>query len=259
MPIMSSPSVKPEFHSDRVVRCTSSVLDELSSKEKDAFDELRRKFQEKMERTPSDNTLLRFLLLSEFNVDVALKVLPTFYKEWEKFNKASDEQMLREIKTGKWRLGGKDNQGRQIVHFHYHLHHPKQFPIEVTVKTILVVMDMLLEELQVCKDGIVWICWMENSGWSNFDLASEKYFTELFLSFDPIAWGMMSRMVLVNSPWYVWMAMKLMKPFLTKELLERVVFMSTPELVREYSREVLDQDEESLESRVSEGSLLMWS
>ena len=190
----------------------------------------------------SQRVLERILRLAKFQLAPAVKVCKELDRIWKELEVITDEKILEEVDTHKLVFGGKDNQGRRIIHFYYKLHDPKQFSIENTLKFFLLMMDIALDEVDVQDHGIAMICWMAGSGWNNFDFASEKAFTDLFNSFDPLSLNMMSKMYLVDSPWYVWVAMKLMRPFITEETYKKIETISSQQLHAMFSADQLQEN-----------------
>ena len=214
----------------------------LSESELAAFEEFRSEFDPEKQYT--DRSLVRFFFLAKGNTKDATEYARKFYTIWnEEKEKADDKTVLEEIKTKKMTFGGFDSEGRRIVHFHYHMHDPKQFPLASTMKLFFMLMDIALDSRETAENGMVFICWMRNSGWSNFDLASEKYFTESITALSPMSLNMMNQMIMVDSPWYVWAAMKLCAPFITKEIKEKLFMLSEAELRAKFPKEALTEND----------------
>jgi hypothetical protein len=234
----------------------NSYLARLTSEERTKFAEFKTLVDPDNART--NRVLIRFLVLCKYDIKQAAEVLRKFDDTWNSVNKeASDAKALDEIATRKMVFGGLDPQGRQIVHFHYHLHDPSQFPAVNSLKMFMLLIDVALDSEVTLKQGMIFLCWMKGSGWSNFDLASEKIFMEAIYSFAPMSYHMLAKMVLIDSPWYVWAVMKMMQPFITSELRAKLQFASKDEVTREYGEEALKEMDSFYES-VSAGSNAKW-
>ena len=227
-------------------------MSELTEEQKRIYNEFRTRADPN--NIHSQKVLERILRLSKFDLERAIKVSSEFDKVWKDLEGVPEEQVLQELGENKLIFGGKDNLGRRIIHFHYKLHFPKQFTIQCTLKLMLLMMDVALDDVEVQNNGIVVICWMEGSGWNNFDLASERAFTEIIHSFEPLSSNMLSKMILVDSPWYVWVAMKLMKPFLTDELSKKIETVSSKDLRTMFSADQLKENNILRDSLVSNKS-----
>ena len=191
-----------------------------------------------------DRILRRFFFLADRNPKLAVECANKFYSTWYGIDEAADlNKVLEEVATNKMFFGGLDKKGRRIVHFHYHMHDPTRFPVENTMKLFFLLMDVALDAKVTAEQGMVFICWMRNSGWSNFDLASEKLFTAVIDSMAPMSLKMMNKMIMVDSPWYVWVAMKLMAPFISPEVREKLAMVSEVELRSKFSKEALEKND----------------
>lgn len=191
------------------------------------------------EKTFSDKILLRFLILTKLNVQNAATAARKFTKLWEEYKKPSNKGVAAELETSKYRIGGKDKHGRRIVHMYYAKHLPSDFSLATSMKTIFVLLGKLLEDPEVCENGATWVVWMEGSGWKNFDLESEKFFVSLYEDMKFIGDHLMSEMIMVDSPWYVSLMMKLMNPFLSEDVKRRLALITSGELSRRYERSAL--------------------
>jgi hypothetical protein len=200
----------------------AQYLANLTPEEHNKFGKFKELVDPENKRT--SRVLLRFLNLSKFDIDRAAAAFRQFDKMWSEIKEAPDDLTKQELATRKVLFGGLDSRGRRIVQFHYKLHDPSKFPPSSTLKLFLLMMDVALDCETTQKAGMVYICWMEGSGWSNFDLASEKVYADCVYSFAPLSYEMMGKMILVDSPWYVWAVMKIMSPFITPELRSRLHF-----------------------------------
>jgi len=184
----------------------------------------------KEEQIPQD-VLVRIFILSDKKLETAVRCGETFLRLWYKANQEGDlTKVIEEVQSNMVTIGNKDHKGRLIIHFHYHKHDPKLFAIETSVKMFFLLADIMLRDRVALEEGVICVCWMKNSGWRNFDLGYEKIFTELIISLSPMSYKLMHKVILVDSPWYVWIAMKLMSPFLTKEISDTLLMCSEQEL-----------------------------
>ena len=167
------------------------------------------------EEKRSVNVLLRFLYIAELNISRAIELVNIFDDVWSKVDKAaSDEDVLRELKTGKYAKGGVDIQGRGVMQIYVKEHIPSDFEVAVMIKTLFLVMDMVLSDIETAKGGLVWVCHMEGSGWNNFNLQLQKEFANLFKVFGSSALKMCGSVNIVDSPWWISGALVLCRPFI---------------------------------------------
>mmetsp|Transcript_14461 Transcript_14461/g.56857 ORF Transcript_14461/g.56857 Transcript_14461/m.56857 type:complete len:312 (+) Transcript_14461:39-974(+) len=175
--------------------------------------------------------LARGFIMCKCDVENALAVGQEFDRLWSHYEPlASREDLLKEVRTGKMRFGGHDKKGRRIVHFHYALHDPKAQSLDCTCKFFFTFVDVLADDIKALRNGALFVCWMENSGWSNFDLPSEIRFIELYKTFVAQDVNILEFCIMVNSPWYVKLAEKLVFPFLSEKLAKMYCFMTLQEL-----------------------------
>ena len=206
----------------------------------------------------SEESLRKLFYLADGKVELAVDCSKRFYALWEKIHQNTEpKRVIEEVATKKFVFGGLDEHGRRIVHFYYKMHDPKQFPLDNTMTMFMEVMDVALSNKETATNGMVFICWMKDSGWSNFDLASERYFTETITSLEPMSLKMMNQMIMVDSPWYVWAAMKLMSPFLTQDLKAKLFMYSEQELREKFSKEALEPNDIFLET-ISAENYVPW-
>ena len=229
------------------------ILPTLKEEERAAYEE----FKQKVGDGISDFVCLRYIALTKFKVPEAIKVKETMEKYLDELRDVPEEDVIREIKTNKMVFGGRDDQGRRIIQFHYKLHDPKAQAFTCTLKYYLYLMDIALSDWESIKSGMTVICWMEGSGWSNFDFSGQIKMNEMFLSFMPMSLNMLGRSVLVDSPWYVKIAMTMMKPFMAAETLEKVMMCKAEDLPNFYNEEALATNTIFLDS-VEQNLLTRW-
>lgn len=73
------------------------------------------------------------------------------------------------------------------MHCFAELHVPADFDVDVMVKTSFLVMDMVMTDPGAAKNGLLWVCWMQNTGWRNFDVSYQRKIVEVFEVFGATA------------------------------------------------------------------------
>lgn len=107
------------------------------------FELFKAKFPEQ-----STNTLARFLIAREGNVENASTLLSN-HLVWRKENlPALKETCIAEFETGKAYIRGTDLQGHPILHFHTYLHDPYDRHIEELIRMTLFVFETALRKLE---------------------------------------------------------------------------------------------------------------
>jgi hypothetical protein len=212
-------------------------VEEIKAKLTEEQLELYEEFKRKADVPNGKHTelvLLRYLGVCKFEVEVALKVKSKFKFEeyFTKFSEEVDEtELTNAIKSKKLKFGGKDSEGRRIVHFYFRHQDPKAQSIECSLMLHMVLMDIMLDDWDVITKGCTTVCWMDGTGWSNFDFTLQQRYMELFKEFLPFSTNMMGTCYLVNSPWYVRLAINLMKPLIPKEeAMEKYIVCSSEQL-----------------------------
>lgn len=224
----------------------------LTEEQRQLFHEFKEQCR-KEESLVSDKSLIRYLTLCKFDIKDAMKVKQTLEGYKKEFADISDELIIKEIKTNKILFGGRDKDGRKIIHFNYKLHIPSDQPINCTMKYFLYMMDLALDDATSVKSGFTFICWMEGSGWQNFDFQAEIKMNHIFNSFSPMTLNMLGKIYLVDSPWYVRFAMAMMRPFVAKEVMDKLVLCTNEDLVNHIPAESLATNDEFLESVEKKG------
>ena len=187
----------------------------------------------------SEGVLLRYLGLCKFDVEAAISVKSKLEEHYNALStKVSDEVVLNEIKTDKFKFAT-DNEGRKIVHYYYKLHDPSAQPIESSLKLFIMLMDILIDDWDAVEKGFIMVCWMEGSGWNNFDFQGQQRYVEQFKAFLPFSANMLGKCILVDSPWYVRIAMGMMKPFLPSNMMDRYVLCNSDQIEDYLSEEAL--------------------
>lgn len=231
------------------------LLAQLTEEERGAFDT----FLERVDplRTRSLNVMLRFLFMCKLDVEKAEKLKNDFDRVWaEVDDKASDEDCLRELETGKYALGGVAPNGRGVMHCYAELHVPADFDVDVMVKTSFLVMDMVMTDPAAAKNGLLWVCWMQNTGWKNFDVRYQRRIVQVFEVFGDAAMNMLGDMHLVSSPWWVRLALAICRPIIGPEIMKVIKSQTPPEVEEELGDSL--QVKDSFGDRMRRGDLHRW-
>lgn len=184
---------------------SQSRVQQMTTTEQTAFDN----FTEQVKKlqptsTPEVKSLLRAFAIAKRDPEEALKVWKAFQEVWNEANAAGTmEEVLEELETGKWALGGFDSEGRRIIHFFAQYHNPKQFSMYLSFKTNMIISDLLLDNAATQEKGAIFVVYLEGTGWANFDMEAQKYFSSKTTLMGQAAADMIYRCVLVDAPWYV--------------------------------------------------------
>ena len=214
-----------------------NIKKKLTTEQLTAYEEFRSKADPN--ELHSEGVLLRYIALCKYNVKSALSVKEKLEEYYRKLNKTvSDEEVLEEIKTNKYKFSQLKD-GRRVIHFYFNLHNPTAQPIESTLKLFIILMDILLEEWKMIENGFEIACWMEGSSWKNFNFQNELRNIEMIKSFLPFSSNMIKKCFLIDSPWYVRIAMNILKPFLPGNIYEKYLFCRSDEIGNYLSTEEL--------------------
>jgi len=210
-------------------------------------------------RIRSDIVLIRYLIFTRFDIEEAIKLVPVMDEIIDELNsKATDEDVVSEMKTNKWVVGGRDKLGRRILIYDFHLHIPTDFSIYCSMKSIFYALDAGMMDLPTIRSGIVVLCLMGESGWANFDLNAEKVYAEYYSKLGPSAKNILGNSILVDSPWYVWLAMKIVSPFVPAEVFEKLRMLTMPEIESEFGLDQLKPQVDLIDFVKSDSKLTRW-
>ena len=198
------------------------------------------KFTEEIQQIAPDQThspkqLLRVFTVAKGDIGSSIKIWKAFHEIWKEANAGgSMEEVFAELDTGKWALGGFDKEGRRIIHFIAKYHDPSQFSMYVSFKTQMIISDLLLDNAESQAKGALFVVWLEGTGWANFNLEAQKYYTKKTEMMGEAASDMMHRCLLIDSPWYIRWVMALIRPFMPKELQEKNHTLTSAQLHEQY-------------------------
>ena len=206
-----------------------SIKNKFTKEQLRTYEEFR--FKVDPHKKHSEGVLLRYIALCKFDIEAAINVKSKLEEHYHTLNlKVSDNEVLKEIKTNKFKFA-KDKQGRTVVHYYYRLHDPSAQPVESSLKLFIILMDILLEDWDSIQNGFTMVCWMDGSGWNNFDFNAQQRYIDQFKEFLPFSMNMLGKCILVNSPWYVRIAMTMMKPFMPSNIYELYTYVVRIKLV----------------------------
>jgi len=164
------------------------------------------------------------LVLSRGKEDLVIKACRAISKYAKRLSDVTREDVIREYSSTKWRYDGTTDDGRAQIHFYYHLHDPEANSLNCILKSMILIIFAIICNEATLRKGCVMVVWMQDSGWKNFNFEHEKEFMTLTSAFGPVGMALCQEVKLVNSPWYVWLAMTMMKPFMTAEMVTMVEF-----------------------------------
>lgn len=113
-------------------------------------------------------------------------------------------------------LGGKSSDGAMIAAARYSLFFPKNYQSSnILLKAFFVLLNLLTEDLDIARNGIVFVADMKGFGWQNFSVDLETLFLELMQNVYPLR---LRGMYMVDSPRLIEIIMKVMKPLMKKKM-----------------------------------------
>lgn len=126
------------------------------------------------------------------------------------------------------RFGGYDNFGAKIFAMKYEYWLPSEFEnFDILMKAFLLLLHSMTEDLDICRTGITFVADCKNFGWDNFSLEMEKLFINLIQEAYPMR---LKAMFMVDAPILIKLVMKIMKPFLSAKMQERIFICDRKEL-----------------------------
>jgi len=125
--------------------------------------------------------------------------------------------------------------------------------MHVSFKTQLIMSDILLDTISSQEKGVIFAVWLQETGWSNFDFEAQKYFMKQSAKMGDASASMIHKVMMVDAPWYVWVVMKLIHPFMPKEMQNMNQTISSEQLLIDYDNYQMPIDEliEIVKSRTS--------
>ena len=128
------------------------------------------------------------------------------------------------------RFGGIDNDGKAIFAMKYSAWFPKNYEnTDVIMRCFILILNLFTENLDISRNGMIFIADCKDIGWANFDINMEKIFTKLIQDSYPLRVG---AMYMLDAPFLLNVLMKICKPFLSKKMQERIHITSTEELFK---------------------------
>ena len=231
------------------------IKNRLTAEQVKSYEEFRERADPNNFHT--EGVLLRYIALCKFNVQDALSVKEKLEEYYQNLSKiVSDEELIEEIKSNKYKFSELKD-GRRVVHLDFKFHIPNAQKIESTLKLFLMLMDILLEEWEIIEKGFTIVCWMEGSGWANFDFQGQLKSIEMIKSFLPFSANMFGKCILVDSPWYVRLAMNIMKPFVPANIYEKHLLCNSDQIGDHLSIEELTKTD-IFSDRVVSGLYSRW-
>eukprot|EP00339_Tiarina_fusa_P022677 CAMPEP_0117072790 /NCGR_PEP_ID=MMETSP0472-20121206/51246_1 /TAXON_ID=693140 ORGANISM="Tiarina fusus, Strain LIS" /NCGR_SAMPLE_ID=MMETSP0472 /ASSEMBLY_ACC=CAM_ASM_000603 /LENGTH=353 /DNA_ID=CAMNT_0004797063 /DNA_START=21 /DNA_END=1079 /DNA_ORIENTATION=+ len=181
----------------------------------------------------TENTAFRFLHHCSFDVDKALKLLESDFN-WRQqmdIQNLNVSNVQNQLRTGKFVLPGTlDKEGRPIIIFNAVKHDPTVDFLE-TLKLAVYGFELAIQSM---PEGVDELLIIENlSGFSkeNADNRMVKYLLEVVQNHYP---GRVGKFVAVNAPWYYRLLFKVVKPWLSSELLSKVNIYSDTEKLTDF-------------------------
>mmetsp|Transcript_26986 Transcript_26986/g.57224 ORF Transcript_26986/g.57224 Transcript_26986/m.57224 type:complete len:365 (-) Transcript_26986:33-1127(-) len=188
---------------------------------------------QKLKEDPSlcntkEDEAFRFLKHSKFDVEKAFGLIQTDYK-WRqqmKLDELTVAHVQDQLRTEKFMFtGAMDKKGRPIIYFNAAKHNPKDDFLE-TLKLAVYSFELVVKNM---PEGVEELLIVENlDGFTkeNADTRMVKYLLEITQAHYPCRIG---SFVGVNAPWYYQVLFKIVKPWMSDDLLSKVNIFTNAE------------------------------
>jgi len=173
--------------------------------------------------------LVRFVIGCKLRMAVAERRFLNLKKLEQQFalNAVSISAVRDELKKAQYMLCGRDKQGSAIVGFSIRHFVKKQMRVAVMMKALMVLVDAISSDVEVCRNGVVVLLDMNGLSKDKLALDLEKVFIKAFQDCYPMR---IRQFIIVDAPVLVRAAVQLGKLVLSKKLSSRIVSVkSTPE------------------------------
>jgi len=213
-------------------RSLEEQLAALTPEEKECFDSLKQKWEEKHpEEKFSDEMYLRFARCSpgtkKFNEKAAWKVMKKFDKHYLEVKAADLEQQLL-TKTLFPVPGLKTNEGHDMFYMRPSRYSPKEMTVKSIIDNLAYCMTTMVEKEKACTEGIGFLAYMNDWSMRNFSMDYCYQFMMMLQGRVPVR---VRLFLIVNPPHWFDVIWKMMKPMLAADFRKKVFIIYEDELM----------------------------
>lgn len=134
-------------------------------------------------------------------------------------------------------VGGIDKEGYTILGLKANAFLPKKYESEnVLLKSFFLFLNMVSEDLNVLRNGVIFVGDMKKFGFKNFSKELETLFVEILQNVYPLR---LHAMYMVDSPKLLEIALKVMRPLMKQKMKERMFIVNRKKLNANVSNEVM--------------------
>lgn len=165
---------------------------------------------------------LRFLYARKFNRLRADELLANYQTAITQhgFDTITAQDVEAEMRTGKMYLPGtRDRNGAALFIINAAKHKPGEFVAEQTVKLAFYLGELATSNIRTQKSGITLVANMDGVEWTNFDSNFQKNVLDFFQQNIP---ARVKNILLFRAPWWINMMVKMVTPFLSEKLRDRI-------------------------------------
>jgi hypothetical protein len=224
-------------------------LGHLSAEQEEALNDLRQRvseiedeeMKEYAKRATDDAILLRFLRARRFDVDQAYEMIFNTLKFRLTFQGIGVEavnytHVPNELKPGKSFFHKYDKEGRPVCIIRARHHDGSKIDHLEAQRFCVFMMEYGRTLLKPGIETVTIIFDMTDAAVKNLDLKSLKFMIQMFQNHYPESLG---RILVYNSPWFVWGTWKLIRPLLDPVTAAKVCFTDNREILHYISQEDL--------------------
>uniref|UniRef100_A0A7S1VJ89 CRAL-TRIO domain-containing protein n=1 Tax=Grammatophora oceanica TaxID=210454 RepID=A0A7S1VJ89_9STRA len=204
----------------------------LTEEEKKCFDELKKKWEAKEDRSHSfsDEMILRFARCSpgktKFNVKTAWKVMNKYNAHYLELTAGGLEKQLL-TKTLFVVPGLKSKEGHDVFYMRPSRYFPKQTTVKEIIDNLAYCMQVMVEKEKACTEGIAFFANMADWSMSNFGINYCHQFMMMLQGRVPVR---VRLFLIVNPPGWFGTIWKIMKPMLAPDFRKKVHMISADKL-----------------------------
>jgi hypothetical protein len=213
-------------------RSIEEQIQALTESEKECFNSLRRKWEEKHPDDAFSNELyLRFARCSpgkdKFNEKAAWKVMKKFDKHYASLKAADLEKQLAS-KTLFPVPGLKTSDGHDMFYMRPARYFHKDTSVKDIIDNLAYCMNSMVEKEMACTEGIGFLAYMNDWTMKNFDVNYCYQFMVMLQGRVPVR---VRLFLIVNPPSWFDMIWKIMKPMLTSDFRKKVFVIKEEEML----------------------------
>lgn len=228
-------------------RSTEEQVQSLTPAEKECFDNLKTKWEEKNPDEPfSDEMYLRFARCSpgktKFNEKASWKVMKKFDRHYLDLKAADLEKQLASktlfpVPGLKTKEGGHD-----MFYMRPSRYHPRETSVKDIIDNLGYCMTTMVEKEKACSEGIGFLAYMNDWTMRNFDVNYCYQFMMMLQGRVPVR---VRLFLIVNPPTWFAVIWKIMKPMLASDFRKKVHMIKEEEMfqfLEDNAKEFLPDD-----------------